>query len=110
MARALLRQPGLLILDEATNALDSDNEARIRHAIDGLRHRMTIVLITHRLATVKAADRIYVLDQGRLVESGSWSDLISLPGGRFANLCLVQDVDAPMPPRPRPEPVSFVRL
>ena len=110
LARALLRQPRLLILDEATNALDSDNEGRIRHAIDGLRHRMTIVLITHRLSTVKAADRIYVLDQGRLVESGSWSDLISLPGGRFANLCLVQEVDAPMPPRPRPEPVSFVRL
>ena len=80
LARALLRRPKLLILDEATNALDSENEARIQGAIDSLRHEMTIVVITHRLSMVRGADRIHVMDRGRIVESGSWAELIARAG------------------------------
>ena len=110
LARALLRRPRLLLLDEATNALDSENEARIQQAIDGLRHQMTIVVITHRLATVRTADLIHVIDQGRLAESGSWSDLIGRTGNRFQQLCLAQGIELSTPVRSAPEPVSLARL
>lgn len=93
LARALLRRPKLLVLDEATNALDSENEARIQEAIDALRHRMTIVVITHRLSTVRGADVIHVIDQGRIVESGSWDELIDRPASRFHALCRAQGVE-----------------
>jgi ATP-binding cassette subfamily C protein len=110
LARALLRRPRLLILDEATNALDSENEARIQSAIDGLRYHMTIVVITHRLAAVRAADLIHVIDEGRLVESGGWSDLMARPDGRLRQLWMAQGVEPTTPSEPRLEPVSFVRL
>jgi capsular polysaccharide biosynthesis protein len=71
-----LREPSLLILDEATSALDSENERRIQKAIEGLHGRMTILVITHRLSTIRGADVIYVLERGRLVESGSWEVLV----------------------------------
>ena len=90
LARALLRRPALLILDEATSSLDSENEARIQRAIDGLHQQMTIVIITHRLSTIRSADLIHVIDRGRLVESGGWGELMSRPSGRFRELCLSQ--------------------
>jgi len=90
LARALLRQPTLLVLDEATNALDTENERRIQEAIEGLRHQTTIVVITHRLSTVRAADAIHVLDRGRLTESGSWTELMSRSDGRFRQLSQIQ--------------------
>lgn len=93
LARALLREPQLLILDEATNALDSENEARIQEAIERLRHQMTIVVITHRLATVRTADVIHVIDEGHLVESGAWSELVTRPGSRLQQLCQAQGID-----------------
>ena len=93
LARALLRKPSLLILDEATSALDSENEARIRAAIDGLHGSMTIVIITHRLSTIRGADVIHVLEHGRLVESGGWNELLGRKGGRFAALCMAQGID-----------------
>ncbi|MGH9173140.1 MAG: ABC transporter ATP-binding protein, partial [Vicinamibacterales bacterium] len=74
-ARALLRKPRLLILDEATNALDAENQSRIQRAIERLRHTTTIVMITHRLSTVRSADMIHVMDAGRLVDSGAWTEL-----------------------------------
>jgi ABC-type multidrug transport system fused ATPase/permease subunit len=77
------------VLDEATSALDSENEARIQQAIEDLRGRVTILVITHRLSTVRNADVIHVLESGRLVESGGWDDLL-LRGGRFAALCEAQ--------------------
>jgi ATP-binding cassette, subfamily C, bacterial len=76
LARALLREPSLLILDEATSALDSENERRIQKAIEGLHGRMTILAITHRLSTIRGADVIYVLERGRLVESRSLDVLV----------------------------------
>lgn len=98
LARALLRRPNLLILDEATNALDSENEARIQQAIDGLRHQMTIVLITHRLSTIRAAEAIYVVDEGRIVESGTWAELLASPRSRFVQLSRAQQVKDLSPP------------
>jgi len=93
LARALLRGPKLLILDEATNALDSENETRIQDAIDSLRHQMTIIVITHRLSMVRGADRIHVLDQGRVVESGSSAELGTRAGSRFQALREAQRID-----------------
>lgn len=93
LARALLRRPRLLVLDEATSALDAENERRILDAITRLRGRVTTVLITHRLSAVRHADVIYVLDGGRLVESGAWSALVERPYGRFRALCEAQGVD-----------------
>jgi ATP-binding cassette subfamily C protein len=68
LARALLRKPSLLILDEATSAIDRENEQRILEAIDRLHGSVTIVMITHRMAAVAGADAVYVLDAGRIVE------------------------------------------
>lgn len=90
LARAILRRPRLLVLDEATSALDSENEAVIQRAVDGLHGRVAMLVIAHRLSTVRAADVIYVLDQGRIVESGRWDDLMARPGGRFRAFCLAQ--------------------
>jgi ATP-binding cassette subfamily C protein len=92
LARALLREPTLLILDEATSALDSENERRIQKAIEGLHGRMTILVITHRLSTIRRADVIYVLERGRLVESGSWEVLVSDGDGRFSALAGAQGI------------------
>lgn len=89
LARALLREPSLLILDEATSALDSENELRIQSAIERLHGRKTILIITHRLSTIRRADVIHVLENGRLVESGDWQDLVQ-SDGRFGDLCRAQ--------------------
>jgi ATP-binding cassette, subfamily C, bacterial len=86
IARALLRKPRILVLDEATSSLDSENEVRIQQAIDSLQHRMTIVIITHRLSTIRHADVIHVMENGRVVESGSWQQLLAQPRGRFSQL------------------------
>jgi ATP-binding cassette, subfamily C, bacterial len=93
LARALLRRPKLLILDEATSSLDSENEVRIQQAIKNLHQQMTIVVITHRLSTVRDADLIHVLDQGQLVESGRWDTLMARRSGRFRELCQAQGID-----------------
>jgi ATP-binding cassette subfamily C protein len=92
LARALLREPSLLILDEATSALDSENERRIQRAIEGLHGRMTILIITHRLSTIRGADIIHVLESGRLVESGRWESLVGEEGGRFSALARAQKI------------------
>jgi len=95
LARALLRRPALLILDEATSALDPENERRIRAAIAALHGRVTILLITHRLSSVRDADAIHVMEAGRIVESGDWASLLAKPAGRFRDLWRVQEAEAP---------------
>lgn len=75
LARALLRQPGLLILDEATSALDGLNEQYIQSTLNRLRGKTTIVLIAHRLATIRYADQIIVLNNGQVSENGGWQEL-----------------------------------
>lgn len=91
LARALLREPSLLILDEATSALDSENERRIQGAVEDLHGHMTILVITHRLSTIRRADIIHVLEGGRLVESGSWKTLHT-KNGRFKALAEAQSI------------------
>jgi len=93
LARALLRRPQVLILDEATSSLDSENERRILGAIDRLHEQITIVAITHRLSTIRGADLIYVVEQGRVIESGSWSTLFGRRDSRFHALCVAQGID-----------------
>jgi len=80
LARALLRRPALLLLDEATSNLDLENERRIQGAVRSLQHDLTVVVIAHRLSTVRIAERIVVLDQGRLAAAGAWDELASQPG------------------------------
>ena len=86
LARAILRRPSLLVLDEATSSLDTENERLIQDAIEGLRGEVTILIIAHRLSTVRVADRIVVLREGRLVESGSWDELAGRERGAFKQL------------------------
>jgi glucan exporter ATP-binding protein len=85
IARAMLKDAPILILDEATSALDNGTEARIQKALTGLARGRTTFVIAHRLSTVRNADLILVLDQGRLVESGRFDELVAR-GGLFADL------------------------
>jgi ATP-binding cassette subfamily C protein len=100
LARALLRRPSLLILDEATSALDTENERRIRDAIAALHGRTTILVITHRLSSVRDADAIHVMEGGRVIESGDWASLLAKPGGRFRALWRSQEADEVDSPKP----------
>ncbi|MEW6375361.1 MAG: ABC transporter ATP-binding protein [Thermodesulfobacteriota bacterium] len=93
LARALLRKPSLLILDEATSSLDSENEKRIQNAIEKLHGQMTILVISHRLSTIRGADVIHMVEGGRLIESGTWGELITKENGRFRTLCEAQDIE-----------------
>lgn len=92
LARAMLRRPTLLILDEATNSLDSDNETRVMATIRGLQD-VTTLLIGHRLSTVRWADLIYVMEDGAIAECGSWLDLSRRNHGRFRALCEAQGLN-----------------
>ena len=78
IARAVLLNPRILILDEATSALDSQSEALVQEALERLMHNRTVFIIAHRLATVRGADRILVMEQGQIVESGTHDELIAL--------------------------------
>jgi len=89
IARALLRDAPLLLLDEATSALDAESEAEVQQALERLMERRTTVVIAHRLATVRAADRIIVLDGGRIVEEGNHASLLAR-GGLYARLARLQ--------------------
>jgi ATP-binding cassette subfamily B protein len=80
IARAILRDPAVLLLDEATSALDAESERRVQEALEKLMARRTTLVIAHRLATVLKADRIVVLDQGRVVATGSHADLMRMDG------------------------------
>ncbi len=86
LARALLRRPTLLMLDEATSALDTHNERLVQDAIERLHGELTIVLIAHRLSTVRMADRIVVLESGQVVETGTWDELCRREHGAFQRL------------------------
>lgn len=99
LARALLRHPRVLILDEATSSLDSENEERIFSAIQQLHGAMTIVIITHRLSTIRSADVIHVLDRGRLVDSGSWDELMYRADSRLRELGRSQGLTPSHPAR-----------
>ncbi len=96
IARALLKDAPVLILDEATSALDTESERHIQAALEKLMENRTTLVIAHRLSTIEKADRIVVLDEGRIVESGRHHELLQ-KGGRYARLYELQFNDTPRP-------------
>lgn len=96
IARALLKNPPLLLLDEATSALDNRTERLVQEALENLRSERTCFVIAHRLSTVRQADRILVLDHGRLIEQGTHEELLA-HGGAYAKLCEATFANNPRP-------------
>lgn len=92
LARAILRQPEILILDEATSSLDTSSERLIQSSLEDISGETTIVVIAHRLSTIINADRVYVLDKGRIVEHGTYDSLVR-QGGHFSRMTTLQRLE-----------------
>jgi subfamily B ATP-binding cassette protein MsbA len=99
IARALLKNPAILIFDEATSSLDTQSEALVQAAIDRLLEDRTAIIVAHRLSTIRRADVILVLQEGRLVQQGTHDDLIA-EGGLYRRLFQMQETE-PLPPTDR---------
>jgi ATP-binding cassette subfamily C protein len=93
LARALLSKPSIIILDEATSNLDSENEKRILNSVENLHGDITILMIAHRLSTIRNADQIYFMENGSIVESGTWDELLSKNNGKFNSFHKFQSIE-----------------
>jgi subfamily B ATP-binding cassette protein MsbA len=93
IARAILKNSPLLILDEATSSLDTESELLVQDALANLMRSRTTFVIAHRLSTVRRADMIVALEEGRIVETGTHEELVSRPGGVYAKLYALQAFD-----------------
>jgi ABC-type multidrug transport system fused ATPase/permease subunit len=90
IARAVLKDPRILILDEATSSLDSESERLVQDALEKLMKGRTSIVIAHRLSTIRRADNILVLDKGRIVEQGNHEQLLQIENGLYRNLSELQ--------------------
>ncbi|MGZ3903856.1 MAG: ABC transporter ATP-binding protein [Bacteroidia bacterium] len=90
IARAVLKNPSILILDEATSSLDSESEHLVQEALDKLMENRTSIVIAHRLSTIRKADRIIVLEKGKVKESGTHGELMNIEGGLYKSLSEMQ--------------------
>ena len=93
IARALLKDPAILILDEATSSLDSESEQLIQKALVALLKNRTAIIIAHRLSTIRRVDRIFVIEQGRVLETGTHDELYSRENGTYRRLAALQLLD-----------------
>jgi len=92
LARAILRNPSILVLDEATSSLDTENEAKIQEALERLKGKMTIIVIAHRLSTIRNADQVVVLKEGEVVQKGGFTQLAGEKRSAFSYLLRNQEV------------------
>ena len=90
IARELFRKPKILILDEATSALDSESEKSIQESIEFLAGKVTVIVISHRLSTIRSVDQIYILDKGKILEHGSYDELKNNSKSKFSKLVKLQ--------------------
>jgi ATP-binding cassette, subfamily B, bacterial len=90
IARAILKDPAILVLDEATSSLDAHSEVLVQQALEKLMEGRTSIIIAHRLSTIKKVDRIFVIHEGRLAEMGSHTELSGLDNGIYSNLLQLQ--------------------
>ncbi|EEY69987.1 ATP-binding Cassette (ABC) Superfamily [Phytophthora infestans T30-4] len=88
IARALVKRPKILILDEATSALDPESERLVQDAVDRAKQGRTVILVAHRLSTIKSADRIAVISNGRVVEQGTYNELAAREDSTFTQVVL----------------------
>ncbi len=94
IARAVLRDPAILILDEATSSLDSESESLVQQALEALMKGRTSVVIAHRFSTIRNADKIVVLEDGKIIESGNHEELLAIDTGLYKKLQKMQNVEA----------------
>jgi ATP-binding cassette subfamily B protein len=90
IARAVLHDPRILILDEATSSVDTETERQIQQALERLTRGRTVFAIAHRLSTLRRASRLFVVEHGRLAESGTHAELLAHPGGIYRRLYEMQ--------------------
>ena len=89
-ARVIVRNPSILILDEATANIDTETEVLIQESLEKMKNIGTMLIVAHRLSTIRNADRIIVIEDGKIIESGSHEELMKL-GGHYANLCSLSE-------------------